>query len=127
MWAVVAVIGMSLVKREEKHHIRYQFKSKRTTPPLERHCMCSSKLTVHHRRSEGETEVKTQQGKHPSYLALNEACTFLTYISLPAHTSLSSAMSDSQRTGEISSSQNTPTCNLFTARKHSSSGYCMWV
>jgi len=26
MWAVVAVIGMCLVKREEKHHIRYQFK-----------------------------------------------------------------------------------------------------
>ncbi len=80
MWAVVTVKGMSLVKREEKHHIRYQFKSKRATPPLERHCMCSSKLTVHHRRSEGETEVKTQQGKLPSDLTSSEQMLYFLYI-----------------------------------------------
>lgn len=121
MWAVVTVIGMSLVKREEKHHIRYQFKSKRATPPLERHCVCSSKLTVHHRRSEGETEVKhSRANSQVIWLARNEcfiSCTFVFYISLPVHMSFSSPLSDSQCMGEISSSQNTPTCNLFSVRK----------
>lgn len=129
MWAVVAVIGMCLVKREEKHHIRYQFKSKRTPPPLERHCMCSSKLAVHHHRSEGETEVKTQQGKDPRYLTGSEwsfiSCTFILTVHFsPCSHKLPKL---SQRMGEISSSQITPTCNLFSAPKHSSSGNCLWV
>lgn len=127
MWAVVAVIGMCLVKREEKHHIRYQFKSKRIALPLERHCMCSSKLTVHHHRSEGETEVKTQQGKHPSYLTGSERSLYVSSLGFLSLLTRASVALNSQRTGEISSSQNTPTCNLFTAQKHCSSGNCVWV